>query len=85
MRLRRLENDDPLAGVRRKQNAAVIEWSDGTTEFVRGGAGRWPTAEAVIADVLEIARFPTTKNNLEPLTLPMADAAACGSRPMGIT
>ena len=57
VRLVPLRGDDVLAGVRAEQNAALIERADGSSEFVQGkGAGRWPTAEAVIADVLEIAR-----------------------------
>lgn len=52
-----LDRDDVLAGVRAEENAAVIEWDDGQREIVRGrGAGRWPTAEAVLADILEVAR-----------------------------
>ncbi|MCP3918176.1 MAG: homoserine dehydrogenase [bacterium] len=48
---------DPLAVLPDAQNAAVIELTDGTRQVVRGkGAGRWPTAEAVVADVLAIAR-----------------------------
>jgi homoserine dehydrogenase len=35
-------------------NAAVIEFEDGSTHTLRGkGAGRWPTSEAVLADLLE--------------------------------
>jgi len=49
--------DDPLHRVAAEHSAAVIELSDGTREVVRGkGAGRWPTAEAVVADLLELAR-----------------------------
>jgi homoserine dehydrogenase len=57
VRLRAVDVNDPLATVRAEQNAAVVTWTDGTHTLVRGiGAGRWPTAEAVVADVLEIAR-----------------------------
>ena len=57
VRVCRLHANDPLACVQAEENAAVIEWTDGATEHLRGkGAGRWPTAEAIIADVLEIAR-----------------------------
>jgi len=52
-----LEQGDPLYGVRGEHNAAVIYRRDGTSELLRGkGAGRWPTAEAVFADLLSIAR-----------------------------
>jgi homoserine dehydrogenase len=41
--------------VRDEWNALVITREDGTTSFVTGrGAGRWPTTEAVIADLLRI-------------------------------
>ncbi|MHC5003248.1 MAG: homoserine dehydrogenase [Planctomycetota bacterium] len=54
----RVADDDPLAAVAGEHNAAVIERDDGTVEVVRGrGAGRWPTSEAVVADLLEIARM----------------------------
>ncbi|MCE5268331.1 MAG: homoserine dehydrogenase [Planctomycetaceae bacterium] len=57
VRLCRLDSDDPLAHVTAEGNAAEIEWLDGERDLVYGkGAGRWPTAEAVIADVLEIVR-----------------------------
>jgi homoserine dehydrogenase len=43
--------------VRGAQNAAIIERDGGDTELVLGtGAGRWPTAEAVFADLLDLAR-----------------------------
>ncbi|MCL4222701.1 MAG: homoserine dehydrogenase [Phycisphaerales bacterium] len=49
--------DDALADVPGAWNAAEIAWSDGRREVLRGqGAGRWPTAEAVVADVLDIIR-----------------------------
>jgi homoserine dehydrogenase len=57
VRLTSLESTDDLASVHGEHNAAVIERADGRCDVVRGkGAGRWPTAEVVIADVLEIVR-----------------------------
>jgi homoserine dehydrogenase len=48
---------DALFDVPQADNAATIEFVDGTTRTVYGqGAGRWPTAEAVFADVQTIAR-----------------------------
>ncbi len=48
---------DPLFELPDEWNAAAIERRDGSTELVRGkGAGRWPTAEAVIADLLQLSR-----------------------------
>lgn len=38
-------------------NTAVIEFTDGTIQTVKGkGAGCWPTSEAVFADLLELSR-----------------------------
>lgn len=55
--LRHLAPDHPLAGVHGAENAAVITTRDGKSQVIRGtGAGRWPTAEAVIADVLDVRR-----------------------------
>ena len=48
---------DPLACLADEENAAVIEWEDGTRGVIHGaGAGRWPTAEAVVADLLFLER-----------------------------
>lgn len=50
-----LPADDYLAGARRQESRLVINGSNGREWQVSGkGAGRWPTAEAVIADMLEI-------------------------------
>jgi len=57
VRLEHLDAADPLYDVPGEWNALVIERADGTQETIRGkGAGRWPTAEAVIADLLELNR-----------------------------
>ncbi len=55
--LTELDPADPLARASGEQNVVQIEYHDGTSEIVRGkGAGRWPTAEAVVADLLELSR-----------------------------
>jgi len=57
VRLQALDPEDPLARAQGPDIAATMEWTDGTCLTLRGtGAGRWPTAEAVIADLLELAR-----------------------------
>lgn len=57
VRLERLERHSPLGGARGAQNAVLIERENEETELLLGnGAGRWPTAEAVFADLLEFAR-----------------------------
>ncbi|MBX3405320.1 MAG: hypothetical protein KF869_01045 [Phycisphaeraceae bacterium] len=64
--LRELHAAHPLADVLAEENAAAFTLRDGTVRVVRGtGAGRWPTAEAVVADLLDIWR----------------DSAAPGERP----
>jgi homoserine dehydrogenase len=48
---------DPLGELPDEHNAAVIELGGGRRVVARGrGAGSRPTAEAVLADVLELAR-----------------------------
>lgn len=48
---------DPLSATRDEQSRAVITGAGGDTEVVGGrGAGRWPTAEAVIADLFDLSR-----------------------------
>lgn len=57
VRLLQVGTDDPLAGASGAGNVAVIALASGQTEVLEGkGAGRWPTAEAVVADLLAIAR-----------------------------
>ncbi len=54
---RELSRSDELA-VPGTWNAARIRCADGTEEIVRGrGAGRWPTTEAVLADLYDLARW----------------------------
>jgi homoserine dehydrogenase len=47
----------PLGKARGEENAAVIRLAGGRRVVLMGrGAGRWPTAEAVIADLFDLAR-----------------------------
>ena len=47
----------PLARTRRESNALALQLEDGTTLTLSGkGAGRRPTAQSVMGDVLELAR-----------------------------
>ena len=49
--------DHPLACVKGAQNRLIIELEGGETLTVSGtGAGRWPTTEAVVADLLDLRR-----------------------------
>jgi homoserine dehydrogenase len=52
-----VEPGDPLFDVPGERNACVVTWDDGFVQPVRGrGAGRWPTSESVLADVLCLLR-----------------------------
>ncbi|HEU4769550.1 MAG TPA: homoserine dehydrogenase [Pyrinomonadaceae bacterium] len=49
--------DHPLAHVNGVENRLIIQFQNGKTWNVRGGgAGRWPTTEAVVADLLDLRR-----------------------------
>lgn len=71
VRLTELEPDDPLAAVAGERNRAVVEWADGTRDARYGrAAGRWPTAEAVVADLLDLARARASRESAETDTMP---------------
>ena len=56
--LKALPAEHYLAGARGAQNRLLITLQDGQSLALRGlGAGRWPTAEAVMADILDIHRL----------------------------
>jgi homoserine dehydrogenase len=55
--LEELGADDPLYALAGARNAVVIEREDGELACLEGiGAGRWPTAQAVLGDLLALAR-----------------------------
>lgn len=57
VRLERTASADPLFDLPDEWNGAVLTFEDGEQVVVRGrGAGRWPTAEAVVADALALGR-----------------------------
>ncbi|MBC7834345.1 MAG: hypothetical protein H7Y88_04490, partial [Phycisphaerales bacterium] len=60
----------PLAVTSGAGNAALITTADGWTHVVRGqGAGRWPTAQSVVADLLSLAvTTPHSGGTAEPRT-----------------
>jgi homoserine dehydrogenase len=65
MKLEVLDADHYLVGARGEQNRAIIELENGETWYVTGkGAGAWPTSEALLADVLQIAREHKLKPDL---------------------
>jgi homoserine dehydrogenase len=53
----RLGPEHALARTRAEQNAVIIRSDDGSQTVLRGkGAGRWPTAQSVVGDLLELSR-----------------------------
>jgi homoserine dehydrogenase len=55
IRLEAVDAAHALAGVHQEWNRLIITRADGTTTTVSGrGAGRWPTAESVLGDLLAI-------------------------------
>jgi homoserine dehydrogenase len=49
--------DHPLARVNGVENRLIIQSQTGRTWDVRGhGAGRWPTTEAILADLFDLRR-----------------------------
>jgi homoserine dehydrogenase len=61
--IRALPDAHPLAGAQAEQNRFRFEAADGAAHLVYGkGAGRWPTAAAVFADVMDAAREAVEKS-----------------------
>lgn len=59
VRPRTLPRTHPLARTRGAENRVLIWTGDGARALLAGkGAGRWPTAESVVADLLDLARSP---------------------------
>ena len=53
----RLPSAHPLGGLRDEQNGVVFHLDGEPPVVLRGkGAGRWPTAESVMADLFDLAR-----------------------------
>ncbi len=56
--IRTLDRDTHLAALHDEWNGALIKDEDGRAHIVLGrGAGRWPTAQAALADLLSLARL----------------------------
>jgi homoserine dehydrogenase len=68
-----LDASHPLAQAQREHNCVVIELANADRIVLRGkGAGRWPTTEAVFADLLSLVRERAAHNSnpiLPPTTL----------------
>ncbi len=58
-----------FAQTRNEENCLEIRTDSGEVFYVRGkGAGRWPTAEAVMADVFDVWRTARSQTALEKIT-----------------
>ncbi|HUO60447.1 MAG TPA: homoserine dehydrogenase [Candidatus Acidoferrales bacterium] len=61
-----VDASSPLAGTRNEENCLVIHGAQGAIDQVRGkGAGRWPTAESVVADVFDLCRAERASAELQ--------------------
>jgi homoserine dehydrogenase len=57
VRVESLPASAPLAGARNEENRFLVTTADGAVHEVYGkGAGRWPTAASVFADVMDVQR-----------------------------
>jgi homoserine dehydrogenase len=57
VRIEALKADHPLAGAKNEENRFLVTDHEGAVHAVFGkGAGRWPTAAAVAADVMDLQR-----------------------------
>lgn len=66
-----LPSDDPLAKVRREENAVVVRMRDGRRKVLWGkGAGRWPTTVAVVGDLLDLYRRRSRDEAVLGLSIP---------------
>ncbi|MGP1274516.1 MAG: homoserine dehydrogenase [Caulobacterales bacterium] len=57
VRVRPVPSHHPLAGARNEENRFILTGRDNSVQALFGkGAGRWPTAAAVFADIMDIQR-----------------------------
>jgi len=72
-----VEAAHPLAACRGANNAVVITLKNGRTIELQGkGAGRWPTAESVMGDLLELWRDQAPRLDRRPSVLGEFEAVA---------
>jgi homoserine dehydrogenase len=70
VRIEALPLDHPLAGARNEENRFRLTTAHGAVHDVYGkGAGRWPTAAAVFADVMDLQRQLAAAAQAAPLRL----------------
>jgi homoserine dehydrogenase len=71
VRLERINEFHPLANFGSEWNALSISLATGESTVVSGrGAGRWPTTEAIIADLFELRRELQLKSAKESTATP---------------
>jgi homoserine dehydrogenase len=72
-----LAADDFLTGAREEENRLIINGAENRSWQVSGkGAGRWPAAEAVISDMLEIHAASVQVKEYSPMNATTADCHA---------
>lgn len=71
VRIESLMGDHPLAGACNEENRFVLRDGDGVDHAVFGkGAGRWPTAASVFADIMDLQRaLATVPQEVMPVRL----------------
>ena len=77
VRIEEIAADHPLAKVTNTENSVMITAADGRVHEVYGhGAGRWPTAASVMADIMDLQRAspcqraaPTAGSGVVPLRM----------------
>jgi len=69
VRPRVLSARHPLARVAGAANAALVTTDDGVVRLAGLGAGRWPASQAVLADLLELARAPAPAPAADPMQI----------------
>ncbi|WP_417496267.1 homoserine dehydrogenase [Maricaulis sp.] len=79
--LRALDRDDPLAKLRNEENGFLVQLPHQSLYVQGKGAGRWPTAEAVFADIVDIQRL--LDNTLAVPAASRPDRAAQAARMPG--
>ena len=84
-----LEAGQPLANTTREENCVVVKTANGETHILYGkGAGRWPTTEAVFADLSSLVRGrPCAVQNHEQehsATIAVAAAVAAGEEALAL-
>lgn len=67
VRVRELSAGDPLFDTPRTHNRIVVTTNDGARHVADGGgAGRWPTTEAVVGDLLELCASDAVRASAPP-------------------